>query len=163
MGFKLKNLFWISPEPELASAPEINVDITVEEPPAVSSRGAAGSIERILSSLGDVDGVVGGVAVAPDGTLLGKSPDVPFDDETLDRLSARISQLVAALSSDGNGANAPKGGVLRFRDHQLYLNPINSGVVGVLAQSRVNVPALTMALRIVAQQLDARAPATVRP
>jgi hypothetical protein len=60
------------------------------------------------------------------------------------------------LISDADGANAPKGGVVRFRQHQLYLNPIASGVVGVLADNRVNVPALTMALRVVAQQLDAR-------
>jgi predicted regulator of Ras-like GTPase activity (Roadblock/LC7/MglB family) len=158
MGFKLKDLFWISPEPEpTAPPPEALIDVVLEDAPVPSARGASGSVERILASLSDVDGVVAGIAVAKDGTLLGKSPDAPFDLETLDRSGARIAQLLAALSSDGSGGNVPKGGVVRFRDRQLYLNPIASGVVGVLAESRVNVPALTMALRVVAQQLDARA------
>lgn len=158
MGFKLKDLFWISPEPEAPPlAPEVSVDVELDEAPVPSARGASGSVERILASLSDVEGVVAGIAVAPDGTLLGKSPDAPFDLETLDRSSARIVQLLAALNSEASGVNLPKGGVVRFRDRHLYLNPIASGVVGVLAESRVNVPALTMALRVVAQQLDARA------
>lgn len=156
MGFKFKELFWISPAAEPPASAEPEVEVTIEDVACASARGAAGSVERILANLGDVDGVIGGIALGPDGTVLGQSPDAPFDAETVERLSARASQLLAALCSDSSGANAPKGGVLRFRNRQLYLNPIASGVVGVLAENRVNVPALTMALRVVARQLDAR-------
>jgi predicted regulator of Ras-like GTPase activity (Roadblock/LC7/MglB family) len=156
MGFRFRELFWISGESEDGEqAPLPEVTVVEPEVPAPSMRGRVGSVERILAGLGDVDGVVGSLLIAPDGTLLGQSPFGLLDGETLDRVSARIGQLLAALNSEANG-NVAKGGVLRFRERQLYLNPIAVGVVGVLAENRVNVPALTMALRVVAQQLDAR-------
>jgi predicted regulator of Ras-like GTPase activity (Roadblock/LC7/MglB family) len=165
-GWKIKNLFWISDEDESEETEPTPTEAAreVELPPVPSARGAVGTIDRILAGLSDVDGVVGGLAISPEGTVLGCMPPRLYDEETLDRLGARIAQLRAALISDAEGANAPKGGVVRFRQHQLYLNPIASGIVGVLADNRVNVPALTMALRVVAQQLDARSlPPSARP
>jgi hypothetical protein len=155
-GWKLKDLFWISADAGPTADESSPATTAPEASPLPSARGVAGSIERILASLSDVEGVVGGLAISPEGTVLGCVPPRMLDTATLDRLGARIAQLRAALVSDAEGANLPKGGVIRFREHQLYLNPIASGMVGVLADDRVNVPALTMALRVVAQQLDAR-------
>jgi hypothetical protein len=156
-GWKLRHLFWISEDDQSEAAVDTPPQVAEPEPlPIPSARGNAGSVERILAGLSDVDGVVGGLAISPEGTVLGSMPPRLLDEATLDRLGARIAQLRAALTSDADGANAPKGGVVRFRQHQLYLNPIATGMIGVLAENRVNVPALTMALRVVAQQLDAR-------
>lgn len=172
MGFRFKDLFWISGE-EAAAEEEPPVSVPpvalppvalppVSLPPvslspvsaAPSSRGVQ-SIERILHGLKDVDGVVGGLALRADGELVGQNLPGMFDQQTLERAGQRIAQMCAALNSEADGTNAPKGGALRFDGFQLYINPLPSGTIGVLAEERVNVPALTMAMRVVARQLEA--------
>lgn len=167
MGFRFKDLFWISgEEAEAEEEPPVSVPpVTlppVASPPvslppvsvAPSSRGVQ-SVERILHGLKDVDGVVGGLALRADGELVGQNLPGMFDQQTLERAGQRIAQMCAALNSEADGTNAPKGGALRFDGFQLYINPLPSGTIGVLAEERVNVPALTMAMRVVARQLEA--------
>lgn len=173
MGFRFKDLFWISGEEEPVEAePPVGAPPVASMPPAVmppavispavispvsvapSSRGVQ-SVERILHGLKDVDGVVGGLALRADGELVGQNLPGMFDQQTLERAGQRIAQMCAALNSEADGTNAPKGGALRFDGFQLYVNPLPSGTIGVLAEERVNVPALTMAMRVVARQLEA--------
>jgi predicted regulator of Ras-like GTPase activity (Roadblock/LC7/MglB family) len=147
--WRLKDLFWVSPS---AGDPE---------PPAQGVADAAESptrpreIDRVLTMLRDVDGVVGSVAVDNGGELLGSDLPRMFDREALETLALRLSQLRAALSS----AETPfKTAAFRYESHALYISQLGCGILGVLAELRTHEPALEMAARLVGQRLEAAAP-----
>jgi hypothetical protein len=146
----LKDLFWIS-------------DPVGDEPPPPSDAGQASHtgprsgksdspIEATLSMLRDVKGVVGSIAVANAGDVLGSDLPRAFDGAATEALAVRLGQLRAALA----GAEHPlKTAALRYQGHSLFVSQLDCGLLGVLAESQTQEPALDMVARLVGQRLNA--------
>jgi hypothetical protein len=149
--WKLKDLFWVSSstpepiEPEETIATSITDD---REPPASQDP----PIERVLSMLRDVDGVVGSIAVANAGQLLGSDLPRMFDAAGTEALAMRLCQLQATLASAGGHM---KTASFRYESHALHVSQLDCGLLGILAELRTREPALEMATRLVGKQLDA--------
>jgi predicted regulator of Ras-like GTPase activity (Roadblock/LC7/MglB family) len=111
---------------------------------------ARGPLDDVLASLRDVQGVVGSLAVGTDGVMWARDLPAIFDEDSTQRLAARLVQLYEALGSDGS---ALESGTLRYQAYHFHLGVVSSGVVGVLAEEHVNLPALRMALRLVGRRL----------
>jgi hypothetical protein len=157
--WKLKDLFWVSStEAEAApvsTSPKIEVTASSEAPLEVDVELSAPrnpQVEKVLTMLRDVDGVVGSVAVTNAGELLGSDLPRLFEAPGLDALALRLSQLRAALLS----ADTPmKTAAFRYDGHALHISQLDCGLLGVLAELRTHEPALDMAARLVGQRLEA--------
>jgi len=109
-------------------------------------------VDRVLSMLRDVDGVVGSLAVANGGDVLGSDLPRLFDREAMETLALRLSQLRAALSS----ADTPlRTAAFRYESHALHVSQLDCGLLGVLAELTTHEPALEMASKLVGQRLEA--------
>jgi hypothetical protein len=142
--WKFKDLFWIS-----------GTDAEPPPDPDSSGKGPAEDevgIDRTLSMLRDVKGVVGSIAVANAGDLLGSDLPRAFDGTAKDALAMRLTQLRAALAS----AEHPlKSAAFRYQGHSLFVSQREWGLLGVLAESQTHEPALDMVARLVSQRLNA--------
>jgi hypothetical protein len=142
--WKFKDLFWIS-----------GTDAAPPPDPDSSGKGPAEDevgIDRTLSMLRDVKGVVGSIAVANAGDLLGSDLPRAFDGTAKDALAMRLTQLRAALAS----AEHPlKSAAFRYQGHSLFVSQREWGLLGVLAESQTHEPALDMVARLVSQRLNA--------
>jgi hypothetical protein len=109
-------------------------------------------VEHALSLLRDIEGVVGSIAVANTGQLLGSDLPRLFDVPATEALAMRLNQVRAKLA----GAHGPlKNAAFRYETHALYVSQLASGLLGVLAESSTHEPALDMATRLVGQRVDA--------
>jgi hypothetical protein len=144
--WKLKDLFWISGS-------------DADEPPAAADPGSANKsstegelpIDHTLCTLRDVKGVVGSIAVANSGDVLGSDLPRAFDGTAKDALAMRLTQLRAALAS----AEHPlKSAAFRYQGHSLFVSQREWGLLGVLAEAQTHEPALDMVARLVSQRLD---------
>lgn len=146
--WKIKDLFWVSPASE-GSEPAgtaLDVDVVLDE----STR--APQVDQVLSMLRDVDGVVGSIAIANAGDVIGSDLPRMFDGAAMEGLAMRLSQLRAALAS----ADKPlKTAAFRYENHALHISQLSCGLIGVLAELRTHEPALEMAARLVGQRLEA--------
>jgi hypothetical protein len=82
--------------------------------------------------------------------------DLPriFDHAAMDALAMRLSQLRAALAS----ADRPlESATFRYQGHSLYVNQLDCGLLGILAEPHTHEPALEMVARLVGQRLNAAA------
>jgi hypothetical protein len=144
--WKFKDLFWITSTDDepVASGQE-----PAREP---ATRSDSNSVQRVLSMLRDVNGVVGSIAVANAGDVLGSDLPRVFDGAALEALAMRLSQLRAALAS----ADQPmRSAALHYQGHSLFVSQLECGVLGVLAESKTHEPALDMVARLVGQRLEA--------
>lgn len=137
--WRLKNLFWISPDEDTESA----TDVEASEPPR--------PVESVLSILKDVDGVVGSIVARTDGTVLGYDLPRTFDHAAAEGAARQMSLLRTALAMEPGGL---KTGVLRFRDFHFHVDEVPSGLLGVLAAEKTDRPALRMAVRLLARRLE---------
>lgn len=127
------------------------------EPTPVSTRGVDPNKrdKRILEALGrlrDVEGVLGGLALGPEGALVVHDLPPRFGSETPSRLAARLRQLQEALVLQGGSLGTLD---LRFAELRLQVAPVADCMVGVLADRKANSPALSMALDIAAKRIQA--------
>ncbi len=168
MGFKFKELFWVSDEsdeddvPTAATSSSENPALasTSGSMPSPASRASAASgqrllaghveIQRALSTLRDVNGVVGSLLVRTDGALLGCDLPVYFQAETPERVAGRIAQLYEALGQAGEPRHKISA---RYGDHLFHIAESPVGLIGVLTEKDCNSPALGMALRLVGRRI----------
>ncbi len=105
---------------------------------------------ELLRSLRDVEGVVGSLVWEKSGEVLFR--DLPLDHGVLEEIGHRIARIYEAFSGAGEELDTA---TLVFAGYKLHLREIDSAFVAVLAQPRVNEPALKMALNVVARGLHA--------
>lgn len=153
---KWKLKFWGS-QPESESADEGPAGVSDAESVALGTPAAQRStprpeVEHALSLLRDVDGVIGSIAVANTGQLLGSDLPRLFDVGATEALAMRLSQVRAKLAS----AERPlQSAAFRYETHALYVSQLASGLLGVLAEQSTHEPTLDMATRLVGQRVDA--------
>lgn len=147
--WKIKDLFWVS-EPD--SEPAAPAPMGAPSAAPAASPAQPSPVDHVLSLLRDVDGVVGSLAVANGGDVLGSDLPRLFDREAMQTLALRLSQLRAALFS----ADTPlRTAAFRYESHALHVSQFDSGLLGVLAELRTHEPALEMACKLVGQRLEA--------
>jgi hypothetical protein len=138
-------LRWITSADDEPAAP-------AREPAEAAARNDSSPVQRVLSMLRDVNGVVGSIAVANAGDVLGSDLPRVFDGAAIEALAMRLSQLRAALAS----ADRPMTfATLRYHGHSLFVSQLDGGILGVLAESKTHEPALDMVARLVGQRLEA--------
>jgi predicted regulator of Ras-like GTPase activity (Roadblock/LC7/MglB family) len=100
----------------------------------------------------DVEGVVGGLAVGPEGSLVVHDLFPKLGPDIASRLAARLRQLHEALILHGGKVGSLD---LRFDQLRVQVAPIKHGMVAVLVEHATNSPALSMALEIAANRIQA--------
>lgn len=103
-----------------------------------------------LGTLRDVAGVNGSFVFRGDGQLVAREIHAMFDDGALAEASERLARLRETLAAVGDEVDVL---VIRFRDHKLYLKVLPDGVLCILADTGVNMPALRMAANLVGRRI----------
>jgi predicted regulator of Ras-like GTPase activity (Roadblock/LC7/MglB family) len=106
------------------------------------------NLKMVLSSLRDVDGIVGSFVVNAEGDLVAQ--DLPaYFDGVVEQVAPRAIRLRDALSlSEGSVSNC----TIRYADHKLSLRSVHGALLAVLANHTANAPALRMAMNLVARK-----------
>jgi predicted regulator of Ras-like GTPase activity (Roadblock/LC7/MglB family) len=116
------------------------------------------SIEESLRTLRDVEGVFGSFVISGSGTLVSKDLPAVFDNELLAEVGPRITRLYETFASGGEELESV---MLRYFEHKLYLRKMAWGLIGILSNIEVNLPALRMVGNLVARRIDPEVAATV--
>jgi predicted regulator of Ras-like GTPase activity (Roadblock/LC7/MglB family) len=119
--------------------------LTAQAPQTGASSFGAG-----LGSLFDLQGVYGSFLIAPTGNVVARALPELVDDATLSEVSGRVIRLADTFEAVGVSADSC---VLRFAEHKLYFKHLATGVLCILADSGVNLPALRMAANVVARKV----------
>jgi hypothetical protein len=160
---KWKLRFWGSPPDAGAADEDLPSDLSDAASAALSAPSPQLStprheVEHALSLLRDVEGVIGSIAIANTGQLIGSDLPRLFDVAATEALATRLSHVRARLAS----AERPlQTAAFRYETHALYVSQLASGLLGVLAESSTHEPALDMATRLVGQRVDAALHAAV--
>lgn len=113
--------------------------------------GAAGSeLVASLGTLKDVAGIMGSFIFTDDGRLIAREIPAMFDDTALAEASGRLTRLRDTFAAVGDRLDVA---VVRFRDHKLYLKALGAGMLCIVADGSVNMPALRMAANLVGRRL----------
>jgi len=107
---------------------------------------------NVLTALREIEGIVGSFVVSSEGGLIGRDLPSVFDDDTLLRVTPRLVRLREGIASD---AVDPTAIVLRYSEHKLHIRPVEAGLLCVLSESKVNTPALRVAMKLVARRIAA--------
>ncbi len=107
-------------------------------------------MQAALKGLKDVEGVFGSFLIEESGELLAKDLPAVFHDEVFSETGPRIVRLCEAIEHGGEALDSL---VLRFADHKLHIRRSRGGLLCVIAKLETNVPALRMALALVARRL----------
>jgi len=118
----------------------------------VSASGAAGSAELVasLGTLKDVAGIMGSFVFTEDGRVVAREIPPLFDDTALAEASGRLTRLRETFAAVGDRLDVA---VVRFRDHKLYLKVLGAGMLCIVAEGVVNMPALRMAANLVGRRI----------
>lgn len=109
-----------------------------------------------LATLKDVGGITGSFVCTPNGRLAAREiPDL-FEDGVLAEAGSRLVRVREAFAAGGDVLDI---GVVRFRDHRIYLKAVGDSLLCILAEGAVNMPALRMAANLVGRRI---APAVTR-
>jgi predicted regulator of Ras-like GTPase activity (Roadblock/LC7/MglB family) len=103
-----------------------------------------------LATLKDVAGIMGSFVFADDGRLVAREIPAMFDDTALAEASGRLTRLRDTFAAVGDRLDVA---VVRFRDHKLYLKALGAGMLCILAEGGVNMPALRMAANLVGRRI----------
>lgn len=114
------------------------------------SHSAANVAEAILETLKDVSGIIGSALVARSGSVIAQDLPSYFGSAAYEA-APRTLRLEEALSV---GGAAVSFGVLRFEAHKLAFRPAGDALLWVLGSADVNMPALRMAMSLVARKLE---------
>lgn len=140
--WSLRELFWRNDDVDVAEAETLPSSELQRAPSAASS---------VLAPLRDVQGVLGSLAIGLDGSVWARDLPPTFDDDSTARLAQRLAQLHEALSSEGDQFDA---GALRYQAYRFHIARALPGLLGVLTQDQVNLPALAMAMKLVSRKLS---------
>lgn len=104
-----------------------------------------------LGALRDVENVIGSFVFANNGAVLARDLPAVFDETLLSQVGRRLGQMLEAFSADGDAAGTS---MLNFAEHRVYVQPLaNTATIAVIVASDVNVPALKMAVNVLARKL----------
>lgn len=110
------------------------------------------SIAQALSSLRDVDGIIGSFVVNSDGELVAQDLPAYFAD-VAEEVAPRIHRLCDALSLSEGAVSAC---TVRYTNHKLTLRLVQGALLAVLTGTAVNAPALRTAMNLVARKCAAQ-------
>lgn len=128
---------------------------------AIPSLAAAPGLTVALATLRDIPGINGSFVFGADGRLVAREIHAMFDDAALAGASERLARLRETFAAVGDELELA---VMRFQDHKLFLKVLPRGVLCILAESAVNMPALRMAANVVGRRIAADlAAAATRP
>src|SRR5688572_9578776 len=142
---KFKGLFWQPAEDDAA-----------EDADSAGNGNGNGNVEHevaeALSTLKDLAGVVGSIAIDRAGSV--RASDLPrvFDPATISLIGSRMVELRSVLTND---AQEPISGSLEFEGHGFHVKSFPLGMVGVLYDDSAHKPALSMALNLVSRRVAA--------
>jgi predicted regulator of Ras-like GTPase activity (Roadblock/LC7/MglB family) len=102
--------------------------------------------------LRDVAGITGSFVFRADGRLLARDIHAMFDDVALVEAAERLARLRETFAAVGDDLDTA---VIRFQDHKLYVKVLNGGLLCILADEGVNMPALRMAANVVSRRIGA--------
>jgi predicted regulator of Ras-like GTPase activity (Roadblock/LC7/MglB family) len=105
-----------------------------------------------LAALKDVAGVTGSFVFAHDGRLVARELPAVFDDAALAEASGRLTRIRETFAAVGDTLDVA---VIRMGDHKLYLKSLAAGMLCIVAETKVNMPALRMASNLVARRITA--------
>lgn len=111
---------------------------------------------QVLHDLRDIPGVYGSFVIADSGQMIGRDLPSVFEDGLLSHTGSRIVRLCETLE---NGGDPLEHLTLRFTEYRLHVRRAPRGLLCVIASETVNVPALRMALSLVARRLPIPGPA----
>lgn len=105
---------------------------------------------RTLETLKDLEGILGSFVIGPGGSVLAQDFPSYFGSAAYD-IGARALRLKEALEvAEGDLSHC----VLRYGSHKVALRPIKGGVLTIVSEAAVNMPALRMAMNLVARRLE---------
>jgi predicted regulator of Ras-like GTPase activity (Roadblock/LC7/MglB family) len=108
-------------------------------------------VHATLGTLKDVTGILGSFVFTGDGHLIVREIPPLFDDVALAEASSRLSRLRDTFAAVGDSLDLA---VVRFREHKLYLKALGEGMLCIVAEGAVNMPALRMAANLVGRRIS---------
>jgi predicted regulator of Ras-like GTPase activity (Roadblock/LC7/MglB family) len=142
--WKLSELFWRTEPVQTADGGAVEDAVSERKPnPATAA----------LLSLRDVEGVVGSIAVQLDGSVWCRDLPPIFDADSTARLALRVAQLHEALTAEGDQFDVS---ALRYQGYRFHIARALPGLLGVLTREQVNLPALSMAMKLAGRKLSAQ-------
>ena len=103
-----------------------------------------------LATLKDVGGITGSFVCTPNGRLVAREIPALFEDGVLAEAGSRLVRMREAFAAGGDDLDV---GVVRFRDHRIYLKVIGDSLLCIVAEGAVNMPALRMAANLVGRRI----------
>jgi predicted regulator of Ras-like GTPase activity (Roadblock/LC7/MglB family) len=103
-----------------------------------------------LGTLKDVSGILGSFVFTQEGRLIAREIPALFDDTALSEASGRLTRLCDTFAAVGDRLDVA---IVRFRDHKLYLKALGPGMLCIVAEGGVNMPALRMAANLVGRRI----------
>jgi predicted regulator of Ras-like GTPase activity (Roadblock/LC7/MglB family) len=103
-----------------------------------------------LQALRDVEGVLGSFVIDETGALMAKDLPAVFYPELFKDVGPRLLRLRESVEAAGD---EPQLFVLRFSEHKLHVRCTERGIICALSEPRVNLPALKLALTLVARRV----------
>jgi predicted regulator of Ras-like GTPase activity (Roadblock/LC7/MglB family) len=110
----------------------------------------AESVRTSLATLKDVGGIMGSFVCTPDGRLVSREIPALFDDGVLAEAASRLLRMREAFAAGGEELEV---GVIRFRDHRIYVKAVGGSLLMIVAEGDVNMPALRMAANLVGRRI----------
>jgi predicted regulator of Ras-like GTPase activity (Roadblock/LC7/MglB family) len=110
------------------------------------------SVRGSLATLKDVAGIAGSFVCTPDGRLVSREIPSMFEDAVLAEAGSRLLRMREAFAAGGEELEV---GVIRFRDHRIYMKTVGNSMLMILAEGDVNMPALRMAANLVGRRIAA--------
>lgn len=110
------------------------------------------ALRASLAALRDVAGVTGSFVFGYDGRLFARELPAVFDDAALREASGRLTRIRETFAAVGDQLELA---VIRMGDHKLYLKSLGAGLLCIIADTTVNMPALRMASNLVARRITA--------
>ena len=108
------------------------------------------SVRNSLATLKDVAGIMGSFVCTPDGRLVSREIPALFDDGALMEAGSRLVRVREAFAAGGDALDV---GVIRFRDHRIYVKAVGGSLLMIVAEGDVNMPALRMAANLVGRRI----------
>jgi len=103
-----------------------------------------------LATLKDVAGIAGSFVCTPNGRVVAREISPLFDDGALVEAGSRLVRMREAFAAGGDELEV---GVVRFRDHRIYLKSVGDSLLCILAEGAVNMPSLRMAANLVGRRI----------
>ena len=104
-----------------------------------------------LGTLKDVAGIMGSFVFTGEGQLVAREIPAMFDDGALAEASGRLARLRETFAAVGDALDVA---VVRYREHKLYLKILGEGgMLCIVAEGAVNMPALRMAANLVGRRI----------